>query len=310
MREKLWNLHSPPPHSTSSRNKKDSRESDSEDSEDRAEHLMFILTLSIKLSLLAVLTDYHKPKQLWKFFMKLFENAGDSHKYDLKNRLQLIEFSEHLGTEYYFAQFCLQIGQVWSKAGCAWFEKINHFLDIHNFSRTEADYSLYFILDSNEITILILYVDDLLITGSNTSGITWIKEQPMRRFKMSDLGHINFYLSVESICTPARILLLQKAYTSQILKEFSMEGCTPSSTPMTEGFNLNREQVSSEVDAKLFQKLVGILIYLVNTRLEIPFATVVLSRFMHDPRVPHRQAANHVLQYTKGTIVLRIFYER
>lgn len=132
----------------------------------------------------------------------------------------------------------------------------------------------------------------------------------MRRFKMSNLGHINFYLGVESICTPARILLLQKAYTSQILKEFSMEGCTPSSTPMTEGFNLNREQVSSEVDAKLFQKLVGILIYLVNTRLEIPFATVVLSRFMHDPRVPHRQAANHVLQYTKGTIVLRNFYER
>nr|PNR50667.1 hypothetical protein PHYPA_009853 [Physcomitrium patens] len=157
----------------------------------------------------------------------------------------------------------------------AWFEKINDFLDTYNFGRTKADYSLYLLRDNKGITILILYVNDLLITGSSNNKITWIKNQ-------------------------------------LILKEFGMEVCTPSSTPMTEGFNLDREDDSPQVDAKRFQKLVGMFIHLVNTKPKISFTTGVLIRFMHDHRVSHRQAANQMWLHYIWEIVLTgivdIFY--
>lgn len=51
------------------------------------------------------------------------------------------------------------------------------------------------------------------------------------------------------------------------------------------------------------------LIYLVNTGPEISFAVGVLSRFMHNPPVPHLQAIKHVLCYVKGVLDISIFYK-
>lgn len=119
-----------------------------------------------------------------------------------------------------------------------------------------------------------------------------------------------FYLGVEFTCCFARILFSQRTYATQILKEFGMQDYTPSSTLMTEGLNRNREHDSPQVDARRFQKLVRMLIYLVNIKPKITFATGVLSRFMHDPWVPHLQAANRILQYTNGTLELGTFYEQ
>jgi len=66
---------------------------------------------------------------------------------------------------------------------------------------------------------------------------------------------------------------------------------------MADGLNLSKEDNSPRVDPKVFQRLVGMLIYLVNTKLEILYATEILSRFMYDPRVPHMEAATQVLRY-------------
>lgn len=94
--KKLWDLLSPSLH-TSLQNKKDSRDSNIDDSENRAERLMLILTMSIRPSMLAVLTDYHEPKRLREFLKGSFENVDDNRKCDLKNRLQPIPFSKNLG---------------------------------------------------------------------------------------------------------------------------------------------------------------------------------------------------------------------
>jgi hypothetical protein len=56
----------------------------------------------------------------------------------------------------------------------AWFKKIDEFLRILGMQRTEADYSLYYLLEEGGITILILYVDDLLVIGSNSSRCLWL----------------------------------------------------------------------------------------------------------------------------------------
>ena len=124
---------------------------------------------------------------------------------------------------------------------------------------------------------------------------------------MSDLGNVKFYLGVEFIRSSSGIFLSQKSYANQILEEFDMQTCTPAAVSMADGLNLGPEHDSPQVDAQRFQRLVGMLIYLVNTRPEILFVTGVLSRFMHDPRVPHMEAATQVLRYIRGTLDFGIF---
>lgn len=81
-------------------------------------------------------------------------------------------------------------------------------------------------------------------------------------------------------------------------------------TPMTKRLNLGNEKDSSQVDSKHFQKLVGMHIYLINTKPEIFFTMRVLNRFMYNPCIPYLQAKNQVLRYIKGILRLKIFYER
>ena len=132
----------------------------------------------------------------------------------------------------------------------------------------------------------------------------------MQHFDMTELGNVNYYLGVEFIRSDFGIFLSQKAYASQILSEFDMETCTPSSIPMVEGTHLRTEEDSPKVDARKFQCLIGMLIYLVNTKLEILYETRVLSRYMHDPRVPHMEAAYHILRYIKGVLDFGILYRK
>lgn len=176
----------------------------------------------------------------------------------------------------------------------AWFEKINSFLEELGLSRTEADYSLFHFIDKGDIIILVLYVDDLLITGSNPTRVTELKTKLMKRFEMTDLGNVSLYLGVEFLRTQNGIFLSQRTYATQILREFGMMECTPASVPMIEGSCLDKEEDSPCVDAKQFQRLIGRLIYLVNTKPEILFATGVLSHSCTTPNTASRSGKSCV----------------
>lgn len=191
-----------------------------------------------------------------------------------------------------------------------YFEKINGFLLEQGSLHTEADFSLFYITITNGIIILILYVDDLLVTRSDNAGIQNLKQSLMQSFEMTDLGNVRYYLGIEFLRSNIGIFLSQKTYALHILEEFDMSSCTPAALPMTECLHLGAEENSPRVDGKRFQRLVGMLIYLVNTKPEILYIKSVLSRFMHDPRLLHLEAANQVLPYIKGALNCGIMYRK
>ena len=89
-----------------------------------------------------------------------------------------------------------------------------------------------------------------------------------------------------------------------------MAGCTSTSVPMHEGAQLTIDEQSPNVDTKRYQRLVGMLIYLCNTKPEIAYAVGALSRFMHAPKTTHMEAAYQVLRYIKGALNFGIFYAK
>lgn len=103
------------------------------------------------------------------------------------------------------------------------------------------------------VTFLILYIDDLFLIGSNSEKILWIKTKLMKRFEMSDLRNIKYYLGVVFIRNPKGIFLAQRAYASHILTEFGMQDGIPSMVQkMAEDLKLSKEESSPLVDAQKF----------------------------------------------------------
>lgn len=79
-----------------------------------------------------------------------------------------------------------------------------------------------------------------------------------------------------------------------------MQGSRPSSFPMDQNVKLLRDDNTPEVDASLYRRLVGRLLYLTVTRPDITFAVNLLSQFLSCPRQSHLDAAYRVLRYLKS----------
>ncbi|KAK9741581.1 hypothetical protein RND81_03G115000 [Saponaria officinalis] len=87
-----------------------------------------------------------------------------------------------------------------------------------------------------------------------------------------------------------------------------MSGCSPASFPLPRGLHLSIDSGDLLPDAEIYRSLVGKLLYLNLTRPDLSYATQHLSQFLQQPRVPHLQAATHVLRYLKGTMGAALFY--
>ena len=93
----------------------------------------------------------------------------------------------------------------------------------------------------------------------------------------------------------------QGKYAQEILEKFHMQGCKPIDTPLPG--NWRKEEVTSAevVDATIYRYLVGSLMHLVNTRLDICYAVNQLSQEMVKPTKLFWKAGKHVLRYLRGT---------
>ncbi|CAM6103220.1 unnamed protein product [Calypogeia fissa] len=116
----------------------------------------------------------------------------------------------------------------------AWYETIDTFLRNLGWKRSKLDHNMYDLREGKEVTIIIVYVDDLKIVGSNVINIAAIKEKLKHHFRMKDLGLIKRYLGVEYICTPEGITMRQRDYCIQVLKEFDLFDCKPTVSPLPE----------------------------------------------------------------------------
>ena len=166
-----------------------------------------------------------------------------------------------------------------------WYSKINDFFLTNGFKRSKADTDVYVKHIEDEIVIIVLYVDDLIITGDSIQYIDDIKTQLKKFFEITDLGLMYYFLGMQVWQEDSRILLSQTKYAIDVLKKFNMSDCKPSNTPCEVGLKLSAHSDQKKVDGKLYRQLVGSLLYLTITRLDIAYAAGVVSRYMENPHV-------------------------
>lgn len=166
-------------------------------------------------------------------------------------------------------------------------------------SAKHADHTLFFKCCHNRVTILVVYVDDIVITGNDDDGIRNLKKMLAKSFEVKDLGHLHFFLGIEVAYGSQGIYLSQRKYVLDLLAETGMMECRPAPTPIEANHRIMADS-GDPVDKGQYQRLVGKLIYLSHTRPDIAYAVSIVSRYMHDPRSTQLDAANRILRYLKG----------
>jgi hypothetical protein len=125
------------------------------------------------------------------------------------------------------------------------------------------------------------------------------------KFKMKDLGHIKKYLGISFEQVPKDLFLHQKDYATSILHDFGMQDCKASPIPLPKGLVLVKDTHSPPINSSYYCKLVGKLIFLTITRIDLAYAVSRVSSFMAKPQHPHLDAALHI----KGTLDHGILYK-
>ena len=137
-----------------------------------------------------------------------------------------------------------------------------------------------------EPLILVLYVDDLFMTGSEKLIIDCKRDLAIE-FEMKDLGLMHYFLGLEVWQKDGQIFFGQGKYVVEILKRFGMQDCRARATSMVSNWKKIDASKSEGVDATLYRQLIGSLMYLVNTRPNLCFAVNTLSQFMVEPKCVH-----------------------
>ena len=120
-------------------------------------------------------------------------------------------------------------------------------------------------------------------------------------FEMKDMGLLHYFLGLEIWQHDGELFVSQGKYAKEILGMFNMERCKAMNTPIL-GNQRKDDATSGEVvDATVYRQLVGLLMYLVNTRLEIFYAVNQLSQAMVKPNKLFWKAGKHVQRYLRGT---------
>ena len=123
-----------------------------------------------------------------------------------------------------------------------WHEKFDKTLTSMVFAINEADRCVYYHHGGGEGVILCLYVDDILIFGTNIDVINEVKSFVSKSFDMKDLGEADVILNIKLIKDESEITLLQSHYVEKVLSRFGYMDSKPSPTPYDPSVTLRKNK--------------------------------------------------------------------
>lgn len=183
----------------------------------------------------------------------------------------------------------------------AWYTGLKGFLLHYGFRNSKADTSLFIYTRNGLILYLLVYVDDIILTGNNSDFISTFIHALANKFSLKDLGPLRYFLGVEVIPTAARIFLTQQQYIQNLLERTKMSKANPVPTPMAVNTNISISDGMLLQTATEYRQVIGSLQYLSFTRPDVAFCVNKLAQFMHKPTDVHWESVKRLLRYLKGT---------
>ncbi|KAL2232558.1 UNVERIFIED_CONTAM: Retrovirus-related Pol polyprotein from transposon RE2 [Sesamum indicum] len=148
---------------------------------------------------------------------------------------------------------------------------------------------------------LLVYVDDILITGPSLDDIAQVKQYLHQLFTIKDLGDARYFLGLEIVRGSSGLYITQTKYILDIVKDTGLLKAKPASSPFPAGLKLAAGSGSPFSRPDSYRRLVGRLLYLGFSRPDISYPVQQLSQYLNHPLDSHWKAALHVVRYLKGS---------
>ena len=177
----------------------------------------------------------------------------------------------------------------------AWFDKLSQFLLHIGFTCSKADSSL-FVFHLDHITILMLiYVDDIILTGNDDQFLHSLIKHLSTEFALKDLGDIHYFLGIEVHRHPNGITLSQGNYIKDLLNRSHMINSAHINTPMALKTPSTLPTANNLIDATSYRSIVGALQYVTYTRPDIVQAVNKVCQKLQNPTASDMTSVKRIL---------------
>ncbi|CAN6689823.1 unnamed protein product [Malus baccata var. baccata] len=177
------------------------------------------------------------------------------------------------------------------------------------FHMSQSDTSLFVKHDGTDIVVLLLYVDDIILTGSNKTQVQAIIQELGDVFELKDMGRLAYFLGLQvEYKANGDIFIHQSKYARDLLHKAGMDGCKPTATPCKPHTQLLATEGTILEDPSAYRSLVGALQYLTFTRPDLSYAVGVACQYMNTPTDIHFDLVKRILRYIQGTLQCGLTY--
>ena len=182
------------------------------------------------------------------------------------------------------------------------------------YKRIQADSCVYIRSTNSGTVIIAVYVDDLIIAGSSLRLVDAVKAEFHKRYKMKDMGQLEYVLGVRVDQNPSQktIQLSQQSYIHDMLQRFEMINCKGVDTPMDPKLKLSKLMAPTtplgrkDMEQVPYREAVGSLLWIANgTRPDVAYAVSQVAKYMSNPGMEHWTAVKRIFRYLKGTQELK-----
>ncbi|GJZ42236.1 putative ribonuclease H-like domain-containing protein [Tanacetum coccineum] len=192
----------------------------------------------------------------------------------------------------------------------AWYETLSSFLMENGFRRGTIDKTLFIKKNKSDIMLVQVYVDDIIFGSTKKSMCTEFEDCMHKRFQMSSMGELTFFLGLQVKQQPDGIFISQDKYVADILKKFDFWSIRTATTPIESNKPLVKDEDGEDVDVHVYRSMIGSLMYLTASRPDIMFAVCACARFQVTPKASHLNAVKRIFRYLKHQPKLGLWYPR